>query len=328
MFDKPIVIVLPIVAISLIGSCTLVRPVRAVVERENQTLHVESARRSGLPRKEEGDRQKPPAWNRRSRCAVGGFGRAVSYRRHGHHRIPFQLSRLGHAPCQRRTQPRARFAHGLLDGCRSGIACGFLDCRRVGKEAVAHRDRSVALARSCSLGPILLLLVFFVAFLALALAGSLSPADGTSTVGAAFMPPTRGVLWAPTGLAAMFWRASCTAGARLLAVAAVSAAVAAASGRRSRVRRSSTKGRFADALSYLLDLLLVIPSILVVMVLVFGLGSGVGTMIVVTTAVSAPYIARYTRSLVRPVAASPYVTAARLPAIRRRRRLCARCFRT
>ena len=74
----------------------------------------------------------------------------------------------------------------------------------------------------------------------------------------------------------------------------------------------STKGRFADALSYLLDLLLVIPSILVVMVLVFGLGSGVGTMIVVTTAVSAPYIARYTRSLVRPVAASPYVTAARL----------------
>ena len=33
----------------LIGACTLVRPVRAVVERENQTLHVESARLSGLP---------------------------------------------------------------------------------------------------------------------------------------------------------------------------------------------------------------------------------------------------------------------------------------
>ena len=36
-------------AVSLIGACTLVRPVRAVVERENQTLHVESARLSGLP---------------------------------------------------------------------------------------------------------------------------------------------------------------------------------------------------------------------------------------------------------------------------------------
>ena len=33
--------------------------------------------------------------------------------------------------------------------------------------------------------PDLVLLVFFIAFLALALAGSLSPADGTSTVGAA-----------------------------------------------------------------------------------------------------------------------------------------------
>ena len=90
-------------------------------------------------------------------------------------------------------------------------------------------------------------------------------------------------------------------------MAAVAAAVGVALG-----FAVSAKGRFADVLSYLLDLLLVIPSILVVMVLVFGLGSGVGTMIVVTTAVSAPYIARYTRSLVRPVAASPYVTAARL----------------
>ena len=111
--------------------------------------------------------------------------------------------------------------------------------------------------------------------------------------------------YAPKQKADFFTRGS------LIAVAAVSTAVAAAVG----VALGfavSTKGRFADVLSYLLDLLLVIPSILVVMVLVFGLGSGVGTMIVVTTAVSAPYIARYTRSLVRPVAASPYVTAARL----------------
>ena len=155
--------------------------------------------------------------------------------------------------------------------------------------------------------PDLVLLVFFIAFLALALAGSLSPADGTSTVGAAFMPPSAEHPLGTDGLG----RDVLARLMHLIAVAAVSTAVAAAVGVALGFAVSA-KGRFADVLSYLLDLLLVIPSILVVMVLVFGLGSGVGTMIVVTTAVSAPYIARYTRSLVRPVAASPYVTAARL----------------
>ena len=156
--------------------------------------------------------------------------------------------------------------------------------------------------------PDLVLLVFFIAFLALALAGSLSPADGTSTVGAAFMPPSAEHPLGTDGLGSDVLARLMHGGAHLIAVAAaVAAAVGVALG-----FAVSAKGRFADVLSYLLDLLLVIPSILVVMVLVFGLGSGVGTMIVVTTAVSAPYIARYTRSLVRPVAASPYVTAARL----------------
>ena len=159
--------------------------------------------------------------------------------------------------------------------------------------------------------PDLVLLVFFIAFLALALAGSLSPADGTSTVGAAFMPPSAEHPLGTDGLGRDVLARLMHGGAHLIAVAAVSTAVAAAVGVALGFAVSA-KGRFADVLSYLLDLLLVIPSILVVMVLVFGLGSGVGTMIVVTTAVSAPYIARYTRSLVRPVAASPYVTAARL----------------
>ena len=152
--------------------------------------------------------------------------------------------------------------------------------------------------------PDLVLLVFFIAFLALALAGSLSPADGTSTVGAAFMPPSAEHPLGTDGLGRDVLARLMHGGAHLIAVAAVSTVALGFA--------VSAKGRFADVLSYLLDLLLVIPSILVVMVLVFGLGSGVGTMIVVTTAVSAPYIARYTRSLVRPVAASPYVTAARL----------------
>lgn len=48
LFEKPIIMVLPIAAISLIGACTLIRPVRAVVEQENKALHVEAARLSGL----------------------------------------------------------------------------------------------------------------------------------------------------------------------------------------------------------------------------------------------------------------------------------------
>ena len=132
--------------------------------------------------------------------------------------------------------------------------------------------------------PDLVLLVFFIAFLALALAGSLSPADGTSTVGAAFMPPSAEHPLGTDGLGRDVLARLMHGGAHLIAVAAVSTAVAAAVGVALGFAVSA-KGRFADVLSYLLDLLLVIPSILVVMVLVFGLGSGVGTMIVVTTAV-------------------------------------------
>lgn len=65
-------------------------------------------------------------------------------------------------------------------------------------------------------------------------------------------------------------------------------------------------------LSAVVDLFVVIPSVVTLMVLVFGLGAGVGTMVVVTVVASAPYMARYMRSVVRPVLASDYVAAARL----------------
>lgn len=141
--------------------------------------------------------------------------------------------------------------------------------------------------------PDLVLLVFFIAFLALALAGSLSPATDKHRGGRVHASERR----ASFGHRRAWPRCFGAPHARRRApyrVAAVSTAVAAAVGVALGFAVSA-KGRFADVLSYLLDLLLVIPSILVVMVLVFGLGSGVGTMIVVTTAVSAPYIARYTR---------------------------------
>ena len=92
--------------------------------------------------------------------------------------------------------------------------------------------------------PDLVLLVFFVAFLALALAGSLSPADGTSTVGAAFMPPSAEHPLGTDGLGRDVLARLMHGGAHLIAVAAVSTAVAAAVG----VALGfavSTKGRFA-----------------------------------------------------------------------------------
>ena len=109
MFDKPIIMVLPIVAISLIGACTLVRPVRAVVERENQTLHVESARLSGLPERRVIVKNLLPGII----APVAQSAASV---------VPYLLG--------------GPLAHGLLGGCHSGVACGFLDCRRVGKGAV------------------------------------------------------------------------------------------------------------------------------------------------------------------------------------------------
>ena len=78
--------------------------------------------------------------------------------------------------------------------------------------------------------PDLVLLVFFIAFLALALAGSLSPADGTSTVGAAFMPPSAEHPLGTDGLGRDVLARLMHGGAHLIAVAAVSTAVAAAVG--------------------------------------------------------------------------------------------------
>lgn len=148
--------------------------------------------------------------------------------------------------------------------------------------------------------PDLVLLVFFVAFLALALAGSLSPADGQAPWGPRSASERRASFghrraWrrcfgAPHARRrAPYRRRRCFHRRRRCR------------GRGSRVRREhegqvrrcvivparSAAGHSFDTRGHGF--------------LCSGLGSGrLGTMIVVTTAVSAPYIARYTRSLVRP----------------------------
>lgn len=47
-FDDPSIFVLPIIAMTFVGTSSVVRPVRAVVQRENQSLHVEATRLAGV----------------------------------------------------------------------------------------------------------------------------------------------------------------------------------------------------------------------------------------------------------------------------------------
>lgn len=49
IWTNPAVLVLPAIAIMLVGSGVLLRQVRSVVQRQNRTVHVESARLAGLP---------------------------------------------------------------------------------------------------------------------------------------------------------------------------------------------------------------------------------------------------------------------------------------
>lgn len=152
---------------------------------------------------------------------------------------------------------------------------------------------------------------FFAVAIIATIVGYFVPGDGSSTVAAAFAPLSPEHLLGSDGLGRDVLMRLLHGGAQLLAVAALSTAVASFVGV---VLGFAVSGgsKAAKVLSYALDMLLVVPSMLVIMVLVFGLGSGIATMVAVTTAVSAPYIARYTRSLVRPLAGAPYVSIARL----------------
>lgn len=66
------------------------------------------------------------------------------------------------------------------------------------------------------------------------------------------------------------------------------------------------------ALAIVVDLVLVIPPILSMLVIIFGLGGGITTMVVITVIVSAPFIARFTRTLTTQLLDAPFVLNARL----------------
>lgn len=155
------------------------------------------------------------------------------------------------------------------------------------------------------------LVVFFALAMTFALLGALVPADGSTTGGMSFAAASAEHLLGTDNLGRDVLARVLHGGAQLLGVAAVATLVASTVGIAWGFAISG-RGTLARALAFAVDLFVVLPSMLVMMVLVFGMGSGVATMACVTTAVSAPFVARYTRSVALPVLKSDYVEQARL----------------
>lgn len=157
----------------------------------------------------------------------------------------------------------------------------------------------------------ILLAVVLLAAVVLTVLGPVIAGDSRSTVAASFAPPSEGLPLGGDALGRDVLARLLTGGAPLLTVSVAATLVAVLTG--------ITLGfilciphRGVRILAFGLDLVLVVPPLLAVMVLVFGLGPGVTTMMVAATAVTAPFVARYTRSLVTPLLRADFVTAARL----------------
>ena len=156
-----------------------------------------------------------------------------------------------------------------------------------------------------------LLAALFAGSVLFALVGCLIPADGSSTFGASFSPPGTGHPLGTDSLGRDVFARLLHGGAQLLGVSVLSTIASTVVGVAWGIALAG-KGIPKTALSAVADLFVVMPSVLVMMVLVFGLGSGVATMVLVTIAVSAPFTARYTRSMVGPVLRSGFVESSRL----------------
>ena len=129
-----------------------------------------------------------------------------------------------------------------------------------------------------------LLVALFVCSVLFALVGCLIPADGSSTFGMSFSPPGMDHSLGTDNLGRDVLARLLHGGAQLLGVAVLSTAVSTVVGVAWGIALAG-KGLLKTALSAAADLLVVMPSVLVMMVLVFGLGSGVATMVLVTVAV-------------------------------------------
>lgn len=153
-------------------------------------------------------------------------------------------------------------------------------------------------------------LAVLIAALVVTLLGPLVPLDGSRTVAAGFVTPGPG-LWLGTDsigrdVAARVLQGGIGLIAIALLATAISMLIGIAFGLLLSVRSPLTKVASAG-----LDIFLVIPGMLVMMVLIFGLGGGLPAMVAITTVITVPFVARFTRSLTQPMLDSEFVTAAR-----------------
>lgn len=155
------------------------------------------------------------------------------------------------------------------------------------------------------------LAIFFVVAVGFALVGFLVPVDSATTGGTSFAAASADHVLGTDNLGRDVLARVLHGGAQLLGIAALSTLVAAVVGITWGFAIAG-RGAVAKVLMFAVDLFVVVPSMLLMMVLVFGMGPGVATMACVTTAVSAPFIARYTRSVALPALCSDYVEQARL----------------
>lgn len=150
-----------------------------------------------------------------------------------------------------------------------------------------------------------------VAVLTATAVGPLIPRDGTSTVTGGFTPPGQGLPLGGDSIGRDVLARVLHGGAGLLAVAVAATVVSVSAGVVLGLLLT-VDSRISSMVAAALDIALVIPGMLVMLMLVYGLGGGTGTMILIATVVNAPFVARFTRSLVAPLRDADFVTAARL----------------
>lgn len=156
-----------------------------------------------------------------------------------------------------------------------------------------------------------LLTTLLAAAIAATLLGPLLAGDTRTTVAASFAPPGTGLPLGSDALGRDVLARLLAGGASLLLVSAISTVVAVLTG----ILLGFTlciRSRAVRVLGFVLDVVLVVPPLLAVMVLVFGLGPGIVTMVLAAVVVTAPFVARYTHSLVIPLRDADFVLAARL----------------
>ena len=134
--------------------------------------------------------------------------------------------------------------------------------------------------------------------------------DGIRTVAAGFSPPTAALPLGTDGLGRDVMARLLAGGRDLVVVAGVATALAVIVGVALGLI-TSRPGGLTSALRWILDVVLVVPAMLTMLVLIFGIGPGVLTVVIITAAISAPFVARFVRSLARPLLSSEFVLIAR-----------------